>query len=293
VCIFYENRERYKLSTILTEIIQTLYIMHLHVHLVSDSTGETASSVARAVFSQYEGVEIEEHLYSLVRTKGQMIRVLEEIRKEGGIVMFTIVNAEMREMLKEKCDEMGVLCISILSEIIGKVSKYLGIKTSKEVGMKLIMDEEYFSRVEALNFTLNHDDGQAVWDLEKADVVIVGVSRTSKSPTCIYLANRGYKAANVPFVSVDSFPHEVAELKDKIVVGLLIDVERLVQIRKSRLISINTDSETSYTDIERVADEIKQARKFFTKNKWPIINVDNRSIEETSAMIIQMIEGKK
>lgn len=267
--------------------------MHLHVHLVSDSTGETATSVARAVFSQYEGLEIDEHLYSLVRTKGQMIRVLEEIRKEGGIVMFTIVNAEMREMLRNKCDEMGVLCISVLSDTIRQVSKYLGIKTSKEVGLKLVMNENYFSRVDALNFTLNHDDGQAVWDLDKADVVVVGVSRTSKSPTCIYLANRGYKAANVPFVSVESFPHEVAKLKDKLVVGLLIDVERLVQIRKSRLMSINTDSETSYTDMERVAEEINEARKFFTKNGWKIINVDNRSIEETSAIIIQMMEGKK
>lgn len=267
--------------------------MHLHIHLISDTTGETVNSVARAVFTQYEDLEVEEHFYSLIRTKGQIGKVIEEIRKTRGIVMFTIVDKEIRKILKEKCNEMGVLCIPILADIISEVSEYLGVKSSKEVGRKLKMDYEYFSRVNAINFTLNHDDGQGFWNLEEADVVLVGVSRTTKSPTCMYIANRGYKAANVPFVDERSFPKEVLQLKKPLIIGLHINPETLIQIRKNRLLSINVKDESDYTDIEKVEEEVDRARKFFIKNNWQILDVTRRSIEETAAIVIKIIEKEK
>jgi len=267
--------------------------MHLHVHLISDTTGETVNSVARAVFTQYEDLEIEEHFHSLIRTKGQIGRVVEEIRKTGGIVMFTIVDKEIRKILKEKCKEMGVLCIPVLADIISNVSDYLGVKSSKEVGRKLIMDYDYFSRVAALNFTLNHDDGQAFWNLEEAEVVLVGVSRTSKSPTCIYIANRGYKTANVPFINKATFPKEISKLKNPLVVGLHIHPETLIQIRKNRLLSIDVNEKTDYTDIDKVEKEVDEAKKYFAKNNWFTVDVTRRSIEETATIIIKMIEKRK
>ncbi len=265
-----------------------------HLHLVSDSTGETVSSVARAAMAQFDGIEVEEHTWPLVRTKGQVDKVLEGIRKKSGFVMYTMADRGLRRHLRTSCEKMNIPCISVLSRVISDLSKFLKVETtSHQPGRQHEMDDEYFSRVEAINFALTHDDGQSVWDLEEADVVLVGASRTSKSPTSMYLAFRGYRAANVPYVAGVPLPPIVEKLKKPLIIGLTISPDVLVQIRKNRLLSINEDSTTTYTDMDKVKEELIEVRKIFTKNNWPVIDVTRRSVEETTATIIQYYQKKK
>lgn len=260
----------------------------LHLHLVSDSTGETVSSVARSVLSQFDGVEAEEHMWSLVRTKGQMERVIESIRQEPGMVMYTIIDDKLQQKLQQACQAMQIPCVHVLSEVLESLTKFLGVEAKGMVGRQHALDEDYFKRVEAINFTLAHDDGQNTDNLEEADVVLVGVSRTSKTPTCVYLSYRGVNAANVPYVKDIPLPDNLFELKKPLVIGLVISPERLVQIRKSRLVSLNEDRDTSYVDLAAIKDEILEARKLFTKHGWPVIDVTRRSVEETTANIMQL-----
>lgn len=265
----------------------------VHIHLVSDSTGETVCSVARAVLSQFEGVEAEEHVWPLVRTSSQVDKVLDAIKDNPGVVMYTIISDELKVRLKLGCQGLGVPCIPVLSRVTAEVSAYLGMKVSNLPGRQHELDEDYFSRVEAVNYTMTHDDGQSAWDLEDADIVLVGVSRTSKSPTCMYLAHRGYRAANVPFVSGCPLPPTLFELKNPMVVGLTLSPDRLVQIRKSRLLSIKQEMETPYVDIEAVKEEITEAKRLFAKHHWPVIDATRRSIEEIAATIIQWHQERK
>lgn len=265
----------------------------IHIHLVSDSTGETVCSVARAVLSQFEGVEAEEHVWPLIRTVGQVDKVLEAIAEKQGIVMYTIISDELKARLKLGCQKIGLPCIPVLSRVIAELSAYLGMKVSNQPGRQHELDEEYFSRVEAVNYTLAHDDGQATWDLEDADIVLVGVSRTSKSPTCMYLAHRGYRAANVPFVSGCPLPPNLEYLKNPIIVGLSLSPERLVQIRRSRLLSMKQEIETNYVDIEAVKAEITEAKRLFNKHGWPVIDATRRSVEEIAATIIQWYQERR
>lgn len=265
-----------------------------HLHLVSDSTGETVSSVARAAIAQFEGVEIEEHSWSLVRTKGQVDKALEGIRRKPGFVMYTMADKTLRRYFKDGCAKINVPCTSVLSKTIYDLSGFLDMKaTTKQPGKQHELDEEYFSRVEAINFALAHDDGQSVWDLEEAEIVLVGVSRTSKSPTSMYLAFRGYRASNVPYVPNVPLPEIIFRLKKPLIVGLTISPEVLLQIRRNRLLSINSTDETSYTDLEVIKEELLEARKLFTKYNWPVIDVTRRSVEETSANIIQHFQEKR
>ncbi|MCE3231860.1 MAG: phosphotransferase [Rickettsiaceae bacterium] len=265
-----------------------------HLHLISDSTGETVSSVARAALAQYEGVEVEEHNWSLVRTRGQVDKVLENVRKNGGFVMYTMADRNLRHHIKQSCNAMDIPCVSVLSKVITDLSSFLDKKTTAhQPGKQHELDEEYFSRVEAINFALAHDDGQSVWDLEEADVVLIGASRTSKSPTSMYLAYRGYRAANVPYVSGVPLPEIIETLKKPLIIGLTISPDVLVQIRKNRLLSINEEKTTDYVDIDKVKEELIEVRKIFTKNKWPVIDVTRRSVEETTATIIQYFQKKK
>lgn len=259
-----------------------------HLHLVSDSTGETVSSVARAAIAQFDDLDPEEHVWSLVRTSRQLDKVIAGIEANPGVVIYTLISKDLRDQLRGFCHQNNLPCIPVLARVMTEMSAYLGIKPSTNPGRQHEMNDEYFSRVEAVNYTLAHDDGQATWDLQDADVVIVGVSRTSKSPTCVYLANRGYKAANVPYVKGTPLPENLSSLKRPLVVGLTIDPERLLQIRRSRMQSINQDGETSYTDHEAVLEEIQDAKKFFGKHRWPIIDVTRRSVEETAAQIINL-----
>jgi [pyruvate, water dikinase]-phosphate phosphotransferase / [pyruvate, water dikinase] kinase len=257
------------------------------LHLVSDSTGETVSSVARAATVQFDDIEPRDHIWSLVRTRGQLDKVIAGIRANPGVVMYTLVDKNLRDILKAECLKLSLPCIPVLAQIIAELTTYLGIESSSLPGRQHELDEKYFSRVEAINFTLTHDDGQATWDLQEADIILVGVSRTSKSPTCVYLAHRGFKAANIPFVNGCPLPPELETLKKPLIVGLTISTDRLVQIRKTRLQSLKQDEDTNYVDMEKVEQEILDSRRLFAKNKWPVIDVTRRSVEETAATIIQ------
>lgn len=258
-----------------------------HLHLVSDSTGETVASVARASLAQFDDVEAEEHLWSLIRTQGQLEKMIAQLDVYPGMVMFTLVDAEMRERLRQECGKRGLPCVPILSHVIREMGAYLDQKASGHTGAQYELGEDYFARIDAINYALEHDDGQATWEIENADVVIVGPSRTSKSPTCVYLAYRGYKAANVPFVPNCPLPDNLKHLKQPLVVGLTISGERLIDIRTTRLVAMNQDMNTDYINEERVREEIDSSKKLFRAQGWPVIDVTRRSVEETATLIIQ------
>jgi len=265
----------------------------INLHLISDSTGETLSSVARAVLSQFENVESNDFIWSLIRTKAQLERVLEAIVKKPGIVLYTIIQDELVENLRKECFKLQLPCIPVLSHIIAEFSNYLKENISHAVGRQHLIDNEYFSRVDAISYTITHDDGQSCWDLYEADIVIVGVSRTSKSPTSVYLSCRGYKVANIPFVSNETISNSLFEIKKPLIVGLIINPEKLAQIRQSRLTSIGQDVVSSYVDIESIKAEVAESRKLFARLNCPVIDVTKRSVEETSAKIIQLLQEKK
>lgn len=259
----------------------------IHFHLISDSTGETVSSVARAAFAQFDNINAREHLWSLVRTRTQLDRVLATIKTQPGPVMYTLVDAELRDKLKAECLKLELPCIPVLAPVIRELSGYLQQETAALPGKQHAMNEQYFSRVEAINFTLAHDDGQSTWDVNEADIVVVGCSRTSKSPTCVYLAYRGFKTANVPYIPKTQVPQALLQATKPVIVGLTINPERLVEIRKSRLQLLNQEETGNYIDMEQVIEEINEAKKFFRQQKWPVIDVTRRSVEETAATVIQ------
>ncbi|MES2984302.1 MAG: pyruvate, water dikinase regulatory protein [Pseudomonadota bacterium] len=258
-----------------------------HLHLVSDSTGETVSSVARASLVQFDQVDAQEHVWSLIRTKGQLEKMIANLDAYPGIVMFTLVDPEMREYLRLACAKRGVPCIPILGHVIRELSNYLNQEATGHTGAQYELSEDYFARIDAINFALDHDDGQATWEMENADIVIVGPSRTSKSPTCVYLAYRGYKAANVPYVPNCPLPDNLLTLKQPLVVGLTISGERLIDIRTMRLAAMNQDTATDYVNEERVREEIDNSKRMFRAQGWPVIDVTRRSVEETATLIIQ------
>jgi regulator of PEP synthase PpsR (kinase-PPPase family) len=263
----------------------TLY----HLHLVSDATGETINSVARACLVQFSGVEPVEHVWSLVRTPSQMARVVAGIEANPGPVLFTLVNDTLRAELMDGCRQAGVPCIPVLDPVIHALAAYFGVAISGQPGLQHVLDSEYFERIEAMNFALSHDDGQSTAQLKDADVILVGVSRTSKTPTSIYLANRGIKAANVPYVPGIRLPEELFRLKGPLIVGLTKEPARLVQVRRQRL-SLHTEDagETDYVNPESVRLEVAEARKLFSRYGWPVIDVTRRSIEETAATIMTL-----
>ena len=265
----------------------------INLHLISDSTGETLSSVSRAVMSQFEDIEANEFIWPLTRTKSQIEKAKESIKLNPGIVMYTILEDKLIEDLRSYCNEMKIPCISVLSRIISEFSNYLGSNISNSIGRQHILDAEYFSKVEAINYTITHDDGQSHWDLYDADIVIIGVSRTSKSPTSVYLSFRGYKTANVPFVSMLTVPSSLSELKKPLIVGLTIHPEKLMKIRETRLNHLGQDLPIIYTDIDAIKYEIAESRKLYAKLQCPIIDVTQRSVEETAAKIIQLFQEHK
>lgn len=261
-----------------------------NLHLVSDSTGETVSSVARAAVVQFDDVESEEFVWTLVRNDAQLSKVIESLQENPGVVMYTLVDNGLRDRLKMECARRGLPCIAVLANVVGELSSYLGQKTHALPGRQHALDEEYFLRVDAVNYALAHDDGQAHWELEEADIVLVGVSRTSKSPTCMYLAYKGYKSANIPFVLDCPLPETLDRLKKPLVVGLAIAPERLQQIRKTRLQSLKSEKDTNYVDMEQLQREMNESRKLFSRYKWPVIDVTRRSVEETAATILQYLK---
>lgn len=264
-----------------------------HLHLISDSTGETVGSVARACLVQFENVKVVEHVWSLVRTKGQMEKVMQAIEALPGPVIFTLIDPRLRDFLLDQCRRMGIACISVLDPIMAELGRHFDSSGAAAPGRQHTMDAEYFARIDAMHYTLAHDDGQGLHDLDRADVVLTGPSRTSKTPTCVYLANRGIKAANVPLVPHADPPRELIELSRPLVVGLVTDPERLVQIRRNRLRLLQDDVETAYTDLDLVEEEMRQARRLFSRQEWPVIDVTRRSIEETAAAVMQMLSERR
>jgi regulator of PEP synthase PpsR (kinase-PPPase family) len=266
----------------------TLGRHYFHLHLVSDSTGETLIAASRAAAAQYEGVSSIEHVYPLVRSKGQLHRAIAEIEGAPGIVLFTMVDQELARDLEAACKEMGVPCLSVLQPILDLFQSYIGTSTRHRPGAQHMLNAEYFRRIEALNYTMMHDDGQQTENFEAADVVLLGVSRTSKTPTSIYLANRGIKTANIPLVPDVPLPEPVLALRKPLVVGLLASPERIVQLRENRLIALNANPDSPYVDRLLVADEVRRARKLCNMHGWPVIDVTHRSIEETAAAVIDL-----
>jgi [pyruvate, water dikinase]-phosphate phosphotransferase / [pyruvate, water dikinase] kinase len=268
-------------------------VTRFHLHLVSDSTGETVHSVARACLVQFEDVQAVEHVWILVRTRGQIERVIAGVEANPGVVLFTLVNDTLREQLQQGCRRLQVPAIPILDPVIAALASYLDRHARGVPGMQHTLNSEYFARIDAMTFALNHDDGQSSWGLDDADVCLVGVSRTSKTPTCLYLANRGIKAANVPLVPGVPLPPELINAKRPLIVGLTNDPERLIQLRRNRLSLLHQDDTTEYTDIEAVRAEVREARRIFVERHWPVIDVTRRSIEETAAAILQLLAGRQ
>jgi len=265
---------------------------HFHLHLISDATGETVQSLGRACVAQFEGVEVEEHFWPLVRTPAAIDKVLAGIAAEPGFVMYTLVEENLRVKLERGCGDLGVTSVSVLDPVVAKMALFLGLERTGRPGGQHAMDADYFSRIEAMNFVLSHDDGQSTRNLRQADIILVGVSRTSKTPTCIYLANRGIKAANVPIVPGCPLPPELHEANGPMIVGLTEDPARLVHIRRNRLQLLREEQDTDYTDLESVREEVKAARRLFAENGWPVIDVTRRSIEETATAVLQLFTAQ-
>ena len=264
---------------------------YFHIHLVSDSTGETLNAMARAVCARFNNVLPIEHIYALVRSSRQLERALAEIANAPGVVLHTIVDERLRASLEQGCQKLEMPCFGALDPMISALSWYLGAPLSTRVGAQYALDTDYFNRMDALSYALGHDDGQGGQDLSNADVVLVGVSRTSETPTCIYLAHRGVRAANVPLIPSSAAPQALLALKGVPVVGLTVSPDRLVQIRRNRLRSAKENRDNAYVDTEAVRAEIVAARRLFERHGWPVIDVTRRSVEETAAAVINLLSG--
>jgi regulator of PEP synthase PpsR (kinase-PPPase family) len=267
---------------------------YFHLHLVSDATGETLTTVARAATAQYAKVLPVEHVYPLVRTQKQLDRVLVEIEEAPGIVLYTLLDDVLLKRLENHCRGLGLPCLSILGPVLQLLQSYLGTETSHRIGAQHTLNADYFKRIDALNYTMLHDDGQHLEGLEEADVVLVGVSRTSKTPTSIYLANRGVKTGNVPLVPGVQIPKHVEGLSHPLVVGLYASPERIVQIRQNRLLGLKAHHDNDqYIDRKAVAEEVAFSRKLCTRHNWPSIDVTRRSIEETAAAVLSLLANRR
>ena len=267
---------------------------YFHLHMVSDATGETLLMVARAAAAQYANVSPVEHLYPMVRTQKQLDAALEEMSEAPGIVLYTLLDDELIALLEARCRVLGLPCMSILGPVLRLFQSYLHSETTHRAGAQHVLNAEYFQRIDALNFTMLHDDGQHVEGLAAADVVLVGVSRTSKTPTSIYLANRGIKTGNVPLVPGVPLAPEVERLKGPLVVGLYASPERIVQIRENRLLGLKAHrDDDQYIDRAAVAEEVAYSRRLCGKHNWPSIDVTRRSIEETAAAVVRLLTERK
>ncbi|HTN14995.1 MAG TPA: pyruvate, water dikinase regulatory protein [Sphingomonadaceae bacterium] len=265
----------------------------LHLHLLSDSTGETLENIAKAALAQFEGIEVVRHFWPMVRSQQHLERILGEFGANPGLVLYTLVNPETRKRLEEHCRATGLPMVAALDAVTEALEHQLGQAAVGRPGRQHMMDEAYFARVNAIHYTIAHDDGVLWEEWEEADIVLAGVSRTSKTPTSIYLANRGYKVANIPLVVESPPPTSLFGLRHPLVVGLTTATKRLIEIRRNRLLSLNEGTETAYVDEERVEKEVAFARRMFADNGWPVIDVTRRSIEETAAAIMRLYNERK
>jgi hypothetical protein len=267
-------------------------VKQLHLHLLSDSTGETLDIVAKACLAQFDNVDAIRHFWPMVRSEGHLERVLDEIEQRPGLVLYTLVNHAIRRSLEQNCRRRGLNAVSVLDPVIDALSAVTGEETKGRPGRQHVLDAAYFARVDAIQFTIAHDDGLHCENWEEADIVLAGVSRTSKTPTSIYLANRGYKVANIPLVLESPPPPILFGLKHPLVVGLTTNPERLIQIRRNRLLALNQPPETDYVDVEAVSAELSFARRIFADQGWPVIDVTRRSIEETALAIVKLCDER-
>ena len=264
------------------------------IYLISDSTGETLDRIFLALKAQFPNFEYETNHFSFTRTESQTLSILKQAKEDkNSIILYTIVNSKLAKYLTEKSYERNIPCFGVLGDLILNFSKVLNQKASHQPSGQHVLNEEYYDRIEAIQFTMNHDDGNQTDDIEKSDIILLGVSRTSKTPTSIYLANRGFKTSNIPLVNKNSIPPKVKEKKfTPCVVGLVTEAERLYDLRKNRLTSLKEDQNSEYINIDKIKDELKNARKIFKENNWPIIDVTRKSVEETAASVIKIYEIK-
>ncbi len=263
-----------------------------NLHLVSDSSGETVSGIARACLVQYDGDAVTEHFWWLVRTVGQMNRVIDGVKAAPGLVIFTLLDPTIRGHLEQACRELGVPCVSALDPVMKALVKMFKREGGHEIGLQHSLDEEYFDRIEAMHYAMAHDDGQRLNGLKEADIVLIGVSRTSKTPTCMYLANRGIRAGNIPLVPGIEVPEDIIVSEKPLFVGLTREPKSLTDIRQSRLRLMNEDRDGEYADVDSVKEEVAASRRLFRKHGWPVIDVTRKSIEETAASIIQLYKDR-
>ncbi|MCB1562363.1 MAG: kinase/pyrophosphorylase [Alphaproteobacteria bacterium] len=270
-----------------------------YLHLVSDATGTTLLGLSRAVLAQFENTEPVQKFWPLIRTKRQLERVIARIEANPGPVIFTFVDNDMRERLQDKCDQLGVPCVAVLDPIIRGLSSYLGVHAKGVPGLQHAMDDAYFRRIAAIDYTMRHDDGKTLKGLKEADIILVGVSRTSKTPTSVFLARRGIKAANIPLVPDVDVPPEKFMLEGPLYIGLTAAPDRLMQLRRTRLkagdkgTAAHGLSENTYLDHDKIEEEVRKARRLFSKHGWPVIDVTKRSVEETAAEIMALLQNSR
>jgi regulator of PEP synthase PpsR (kinase-PPPase family) len=268
----------------------------IQLHLVSDSTGETLESLVKAGLAQFEDVETRKHFWPMVRSEGHLDRVVDEIARRPGLVFYTLVSPSVRQRLEQRCAALGLPVIAVLDPVIDGLQRAFGRRAGARPGQQHAMNEAYFNRIEAITFTMEHDDGIAIAEWNDADIILVGVSRSSKTPTSIYLANRGYKVANLPLVPGRPLPPELLTFDRPLIVGLTVAPDRLVMVRRNRIATLARGGgprlDDGYADFENVVAEINQARRLFAERGWPAIDVTRRSIEETAAAILNLLQQK-
>ena len=264
-----------------------------HVHLVSDSTGETLNAIVNAALAQFENVDVQVHAYALVRSEHQLTRALDHIAITPGLVFFTLASVTLREKLVARCDALLIDCVDVLESPVTALRGFLGTAETHKVGRQHEVDQRYLERIEALNYTIQHDDGQSLDTLEEARVILTGASRTSKTPTCVYLAIRGVAAANVPLVPRMPPPQQLLAATRPLIVGLWVSPDRLVQVRRNRLAAMGDTRNADYVDVDNVRAEVAATRQLFERQGWPTIDVSRRSIEETAAAVLNLLTERE
>ena len=265
------------------------------IYLISDSTGETLDRIFLALKAQFKNFKYETNHFSFTRTENQVLKILEICKKrDNSIILYTIVDNKLSKFLNDKADMMSIPCFGVLGDLIISFSKLLNQEASYKPSGQHVLNDEYYKRIEAIQFTMNHDDGNLSNDLNKSDIILLGVSRTSKTPTSIYLANKGFKVSNIPLVNENSIPNYLKSGNHKkCIIGLTAEPSRLVDVRKNRMTSLKENTNTNYVDLEKIISEVEEAKKMFQKYKWPIIDVSRKSVEETAASVIKIYEISK